>query len=88
MYEKHYLHNRTTCDQPEDSDGEWVNIEDEEIAFKANTVPEEVVPNDQLDDTLPYNPSPRQQDECQDQQYQQGDNPTVDNWVDYDEYQT
>ena len=73
MYEKHYLCNRMTPDQPEDGDGEWVNIEedsDDEIAFKANTVPGEVVLNDQLDDTLPYNPSPRQQDECQDQQHQ------------------
>ena len=91
MYEKHYLHNRMTLDQPEDGEGEWVDIEDdfdEEIAFKANTVTEEVVPNDQLDDTLLYELSPRQQDKCQDQQQQQGDNPTSDNWADYDDYPT
>ena len=91
MYKKHYLHNRTTPDQPEDGDGEWVDIEDdsdEEIVFKANTVPEEVVPNDQLDDTLPYDLPPTQQDKCQDQQQQQGDNLTIDNWADYDDYPT
>ena len=89
MYEKHYLHNRTTSDQPEDGDGEWINIEedsDDEIVFKANTVAGEGVPNEQLDDTLLYNQSLRQQDECQDQHQPQGDNPTVDNWIDYDDY--
>ena len=63
MYEKHYLRDRTMPDQPEDGDGKWVNIEDDsddEIVFKTNTVSEEVVPDDQLDDTLPYNLSPRQ----------------------------
>ena len=61
---------------------------DDEIAFKTNTVSEEVVPNEHLDDTLPYNPSPRQQDECQELQNPQGDNPNVDNWADYGDYPT
>ena len=68
-----------------------MNIEDDsddEIVFKANTILEEIVPNDQLDDTLPYNPSPRQCVKCQELQYPQGDNPTVDNWADYDNYLT
>ena len=89
MYEKHYLCDRTTPNQPEDGDSKWVNIEDDSAGeIEANTVSEEVVPNDQLDDTLPYNPSPRQQDECQELQYPQVDNPTVDNWTDYDNYLT
>ena len=72
-------------------DGEWVNIEDDhddEVTFRANANPDEVVPNDQLDDTLPYIPSPRQQDECQEQQNEQGDNLNNDYFAYDDDYQT
>ena len=91
MYEKHYLRNRTRPNQPEDGDGEWMNIEDDtddEIAFQANTDPQEVVLNEQFNDTLPYIQTPRQQDECQDQPEQQGDDPMDINWLDDAEYQT
>ena len=74
----------------EDIDGEWVDTEDDhddEITFRANANPDEVVPNEQLDDTLPYVSPPRQQDECQEQQNAEGDNLVNDNFV-YDEYQT
>ena len=63
-----------------------MDIKDDHDDENAN--PDEAVPNDQLDDTLPYIPSPRQQDECQEQQDQQGDNLMYSNWVDDDEYQT
>ena len=70
MYKKYYRRHRTRPDQPmEDPDGEWVDIEDDyddEVTFKVNTDPDDRVSDDQLDDTLPYVPSPRQQDECQD----------------------
>ena len=75
----------------DDVDGEWVNIEDDhddEITFRANANPEEIVPNDQLGDTLLYVPSPRQQDECQDQQNEQGDNLQEENFVYDEDYQT
>ena len=36
---------------------------------------------------MPYVPSPRQQDECQEQQNKEGDNLVNENFV-YDEYQT
>ena len=71
-------------------DGEWVNIEDDhddEVTFRANANPDEVVPNDQLDDTLPYIPSPRQQDECPEQQNKQGNNLNNDYFVYDDDYQ-
>ena len=45
----------------DDVDGEWIDVEDnhdDEITFRANANPDEVVPNDQLDDTLLYVPSP------------------------------
>ena len=78
-------------DQPvEDPDGEWVDIEDDyddEITFKVNTDPDDRVPDDQLDDTLPCVPSPRQQDECQDQQHVADDNVDDENYA-YDDYQT
>ena len=51
----------------DDVDSEWVDVEedhDDEITFRANANPDEVVPNDQLDDTLPYVPSPGQQVEA------------------------
>ena len=72
-------------------DGKWVDIEDDhdnEITFRANANPEEAVPNDQLGDTLPYVPSPGQQDECQEQQNGQGDNLQQGNFVYDDDYQT
>ena len=74
----------------DDADGEWVDVEDDhddEITFRANADPDEIVPNDQLDDTLPYVPSLRQQDECQDQQNEDGDNLVNENYA-YNDYQT
>ena len=91
MYEKYVSLRRTRLDPLDDAEGEWVDIEDEsddEIAFKANTDPYEVVPNEQLDDTLLCDSPPRQQDECHAQQVQQGDNPDKHNWAYDDEYQT
>ena len=58
MYNKYYQQDRTQPDPPvEDIDSKWVDIEDDhddEITFRANANPDEVVPNKQLDDTLPY----------------------------------
>ena len=91
MYDKYYRRDRMRPDPPvEEVDGKWVNIEDDhddEITFRANANSDEVVPNEQLDDTLPYVPSPRQQDECQEQQNEQGNNLVNESFV-YDEYQT
>ena len=91
MYDKYYWQDRTRPDPPvEDIDSKLFNIEDDhddKITFRANANPNEVVPNEQLDDTLPYAPSPRLQDECQEQQNGEGDNLVNDNFV-YDEYQT
>ena len=91
MYKKYYRQDRTRPDPPvDDVDGEWVDVKDDhddEITFRANANPDEVVPNDQLDDTLLYVPSPRQQDECQEQQNEEGDNLINEKFV-YDEYQT
>ena len=79
------------ADQPvDDVDSEWVDVEDDhddEIVFKVNTDPDEWVPDDQLDDTLPYVPSPRQQDECQDQHYEADDNFVNEKYA-YNDYQT
>ena len=90
-YNKYYRQDRTQPDPPvENTDGEWVDIKDDhddEITFRANANPDEVVSNDQLDDTLPYVSPLRQQDECQEQQNAEGDNLVNDNFV-YDEYQT
>ena len=91
MYDKYYRRDRMRPDPPvEEVDGKWVNIEDDhddEITFRANANSDEVVPNEQLDDTLPYVPSSRQQDECQEQQNEQGNNLVNESFV-YDEYQT
>ena len=76
-------------DPPLDNvDSEWVDVEEDhgdEITFTANANPHEVVPDDQLDDTLPYVPSPRQQDECHEQQNEEGDNLVNENFA-YDDY--
>ena len=92
MYNKYYQRNRTRPDSPpEEGDSEWVNIEDDhddEITFRANANPDEIVPNNQLDDTLLYEPSLRQQDECQDPKTVEGDN-LQDEYGTYDaDYQT
>ena len=91
MYDKYYWRDRTRPDLPvEDVDSKWVDVEedhDDEIIFRANVNPEEVVPNDQLDDTLPYVSPPRQQDECHEQQAEEGDNLVNQNFV-YDDYET
>ena len=91
MYNKYYWQDRTRPDPPvEDVDSKLVNIKDDyddKITFRANANPDEVVPDEQLDDTLPYVPSPRQQDECQEQQNEEGDNLVNENFVN-DEYQT
>ena len=72
LYDDYYKVNRTRPSlQQEEEEGEWVNAGDDvddEIHFRINDNPEDIVPTGQLDDTLPYNQSPRQQDECQDQQ--------------------
>ena len=91
MYNKYYQQDRMRPDSPlDDIDGEWVDIEDDhdgEIAFRANANPDKVVPNDQLDDTLLYVSSPRQQDECHEQQNEEGDNLVNENFA-YENYQT
>ena len=69
---------------------ERVDIEDDyddEVTFKVNTDPDDRVPDNQLDDTLPYVPSPRQQDECQDQQHVADDYVQYENY-EYGDYQT
>ena len=77
MYERYYKCNRTKADAMQDVlDGEWVDIkddDDDEIVFRANVNLEDYVLNDQLNDTMLYNPSLRQQDECQDQHETEGD---------------
>ena len=94
MYKKYYQRHGTRPDPPvDDVDGEWVDVEDDhddEVTFKVNTDPSEHVPDNQLDDTLPYVPSPRQQDECQDQQNGPTDNLVYENFAynDYTDYQT
>ena len=78
MYKKYSQQNRMRPDHLVDNvEGEWVDVEDDhddKVTFRANANPDGNVPNDQLDDTLPYVPSPRQQDECQDQQNENSDN--------------
>ena len=77
----------------DDVDGKWVDVEDdhddEVSTFNVNTDPSDRVPDDQLDDTLPYVPSPRQQDKCQDQQNGPADNFVDENFAynDYTDYQ-
>ena len=50
MYKKYYRQDRTRPDPSvDDVDGEWVDIEDDhddEITFRSNANPDEVVPND------------------------------------------
>ena len=83
LYDTYYKLNRIRPNPPQqERDGEWIDVGydvDQEVHFMVNDNPEDFVPHSQLNDTLPYNQSPRQYDECQDQQVveeQQSQQPT------------